>query len=112
MDGRLQLRGRPPTLLAGATWRVGLATARGLLAGSDPPVSAPGVRVHTTSTATGYQLQAFIPFVTLATDPLRPALEFQITATDEKGKTRRGTLFGSPRAYQDSQRYGRFLVTP
>ena len=86
------------------------APARALLAGTTPPAPATGVRIRTVATATGYQMQALIPFATLGTDAARPVLEFQITATDEKGKVRRGVLFGSPRAYQDTQRYGRFLA--
>lgn len=81
--------------------------ARALLAGGEPtPVN--GAQVRTTPKEKGYRIEALIPLASLNTDAAHPALEFQITATDENDKVRRGTLFGSPRAYQDSQRYGRF----
>ena len=72
----------------------------------------PSIRVQTARTASGYDLYAIIPLALLAVEAKRGELllEAQITSAAGPGKVQRATLFGSPRAYQDNHKYGRFRL--
>lgn len=76
---------------------------------------APQIQAQSSATAAGYDLQALIPLALLAVDGHQGkiSLEFQVTVvTAAKGKERerRGTLFGSSRAYEQNYQYGSFQI--
>ena len=80
---------------------------------ADGIVGAPEIRLTTQPTGEGYHLQALIPFSLLQVDPEagRMMLEFQVTCVGGPGgKLTRGTLFDSIHAYENSRRYGLFVL--
>jgi hypothetical protein len=62
------------------------------------------------ATPEGYAIWGLIPLSLLGLAPDAPELllEAQLTSFNKEGKLVRGTLFGSPRAYQGSHHYGAF----
>ena len=70
----------------------------------------PDIRVDHERVAGGYRIGALIPrrLVGIANDGASIWFEATVSAQDAKGVNRRGALFGSPKAYQENDRYGLF----
>jgi hypothetical protein len=88
------------------------APARALIPSEGKQVAAPTIALQSQATATGYRLQAVVPLAMLgmAGPTGRVKLEFQVSTTLGDGKMHYGTVFESPRAYQDHSYYGRFEI--
>lgn len=92
----------------------GDTSARGYRIHAGTPVADASIQLLTVPTGEGYVLSAIIPLTVLDLAPTlnEVALELSVTASDDAGTmgARRGTLFGSPKAFTESDGYG--LFTP
>ncbi|MDA1142776.1 MAG: PQQ-binding-like beta-propeller repeat protein [Planctomycetota bacterium] len=74
---------------------------------------APEIRLHGTATDFGYELSALVPLKMLLLDKSgNYRLEVQVTIPGPDGTVARSTLFGSPRAYQNNEKFGQFSLKP
>jgi hypothetical protein len=75
----------------------------------DAARAAPDIRVISRAVDGGYEMAALIPLKLLAvTDANSFVLEAAVTTSDVQGNpgARRGTIFGSPKAYADNTQFG------
>lgn len=88
--------------------------ARALRSVAGKTAPAPEIQVQSVTTSEGYELSAIIPMAMLALDPASTEvrLEAQVTVTASDNTVQRDTLFGSPSAYNNSDRFGLLKLRP
>jgi hypothetical protein len=83
--------------------------ARGFRQDGNSTLPAPEIKVRSKAVEGGYEIQALIPLKLLSMGTMSGTSRFEIavtTGTPETAGARRGTIFGSPKAYADNSYYG------